>query len=271
MSWKIMKIDYHIHSEFSADSKLIMEALIAKAISNSYIEIAFTDHFDLLPSEIAVYGTPSYRSYSRAVATQQAKNSEIRILKGVELGEYHRCHQLVDEVLSNYSPPDLKIASIHVLPDGKNISEHLTYEITPDVISSYYQENLALVEYGNFDMLGHLGIYKRYLTDEPDESGELLTIKRIFSLLIEKQIGLEVNLSGLRNSYRKLIPAPVYLKLFREMGGELITIGSDSHHLDHFDLHYQEALQILTECGFTYLFRKTEHGWEPLKIDLKQP
>ncbi|MBW6516064.1 MAG: histidinol-phosphatase HisJ family protein [Candidatus Cloacimonetes bacterium] len=263
-----MKIDYHIHSMYSADSDLEMQAVISKAIERSYDEIAFTDHFDLLSSEIAVWGIPSYQKYSEAVSFLKNQNLSISILKGVELGEYHRCHTIVDEVLKTTEEPDLKIASIHVLPEGSNISVPLTVEITPEFIRTYYLENLALVEYGNFDILGHLGIYKRYLPHEPDEKQVLELIKEILSLLIKKSIALEVNLSGMRNSYRKLIPVPEYLTLFKSMGGELITIGSDSHKIEHFDSHYEEALQQLLDCGFTHQARKTPSGWTMEKIQV---
>ena len=191
-----MKIDYHIHSRYSADSSLDMPSVISQALKLSYTEIAFTDHFDLIPSEIAVYGIPSYLRYSEAIAIQKNLNPHLSILKGVELGEYHRCYDLVNEVLKGHSAPDIKIASIHVLPDGKNLSEPLTIDITPDIITSYYQENLTLAQRGNFDILGHLGIYKRYLPQEPDETTVFEIIKEIFRQIINQDIALEINLSG---------------------------------------------------------------------------
>lgn len=256
-----MKIDYHIHSTFSADSCLDMKALIKKGVKMGYSEIAFTDHFDLLPSEIAIYGTPSYVGYSESIDALRSKYS-LSILKGVELGEYHLSHKLADEVLSYSEAPDLKIASIHVLPDGTNVSEATPAEITKDLIESYYLENLALVSYGNFHILGHLGIYKRYLSEVPDESFLAEIIESIFKLLIEKRIALEVNLSGLRNPCNELIPSKKFLKMYQQLGGELITIGSDAHRTEDFDSNYDKAICILIECGFSNTARKTPKGWD---------
>ena len=257
-----MKIDYHIHSEFSADSSADMNSIIRKAIKRKYTEIAFTDHFDLLPTEIAIYGTPSYLRYSEAITEIQKIYPAISILKGVELGEYHRAYQLADRIMDICDPPDLKIASIHILPDGSNVSEPFDEEMSRDSIEAYYRENLDLVTFGNFDILGHLGIYKRYLTKEPDECSSLEMIREIFRKMIVQRIALEVNLSGLRNSLKQLIPSAEYLRIYRELGGELITIGSDSHRAEHFDADYDRAIGELSACGFRYIARKRGTDWE---------
>jgi histidinol-phosphatase (PHP family) len=257
-----MRIDYHIHSEFSADSKLDMHTLLRKAIASSYQEIAFTDHFDLIPAEIGYYGIPSYVKYSRTIERIRREFPEISILKGVELGEYHRCSELVEQVLQCDSPPDIRIGSIHVLPDGTNVSEPLTGEMTGSAIESYYQENLALARKGGFDILGHLGIYKRYLRNEPDESRVVDIVRDIFRTIIEKGIALEVNLSGLRNHIQSIIPSKEYLNLYREMGGELLIIGSDSHSIDHFDQNYTRGVEDIISCGLFYLARKVAGKWE---------
>jgi histidinol-phosphatase (PHP family) len=261
-----MKIDYHIHSHFSSDSNLDAPSLISAAINKGYSEIAFTDHFDLLPSEIAVYGVPSYKAYSQTVKNLRNKFPGIKILKGVELGEYHRCHKLVDEIIFTDEEPDLIIASVHILPDGTNCSTRNQIPFTEKHIESYYLENLALAAYGHFDILGHLGIFKRYLTEEPEEKNFLDIVEEIFKQLIRQNIALEVNLSGLRNPLKKLIPSPELLHIYRQMGGELITIGSDSHHLDHFDAHYSEAIQRLSNTGFSYLAGKGENDWHMISI-----
>ncbi len=261
-----MKIDYHIHSEFSADSRLDMRTLICKAVTKGYKEIAFTDHFDFLPSELAFYGTPSYVKYSRTIEKIREEFPELSILKGVELGEYHRCSDFVEEVLKHSTPPDIRIASIHVLPDGSNVSETSIGKMTESAIEDYYLENLALTRKGGFDILGHLGIYKRYFQEEPDESKVTGIIQDIFRTIIDKGIALEINLSGLRNYLSTLIPSDVYLRLYREMGGELIVIGSDSHKIDHFDLDYDRGVEQLISCGFSYLARRVAGNWEMFRL-----
>ncbi len=284
-----MKIDYHIHSEFSADSKANMNELIEKAIDKEYDQIAFSEHFDLVPSEIAVYGVPSYSQFSQAINKMRIKYPNISILKGVELGEYHRCYNIVDSVLIK-DPPEVKIAAIHVIPiehkllseyrgtdtsssqqlsennllnvQEMNISLPIKEVIDEPIIKAYYLENLKLVKHGCFDILAHLGVYKRYLQEQPDESIVQEYVEEIFELLIKNNIALEVNLSGLRKPIKSLVPDINQLILYYKMGGELITIGSDTHHINDLDQDYDKARQILRHIGFRYLFRKIKNGWE---------
>jgi histidinol-phosphatase (PHP family) len=261
-----MKIDYHIHSQFSADSNINMREAIIKAIQRGYTEIAFTEHFDLIPEEIEIYGVPSYKNYSLAIDAVRKEFPNISILKGVELGEYHLCHNLVDQIMKN-DPPDLTIGSVHVLPGVINISIPLKEQMNDEVIRLYYISNLGLVKYGNFDILGHLGVHKRYLEIEPDESFMNDTVEEIFYTIIEKEIALEVNLSGLTKPLKSLIPTPAYLTLYRKMGGELLTLGSDSHNIDSFDRSFEYSVKLLTEFGFKHFHRKIKGKWLPIPFD----
>jgi len=234
-----------------------MDEVIRKAIDKGYAEIAFSDHFDLVPSEIAIYGVPSYYGITKSIDQMRQKYPSIRILKGVELGEYHNCYKTVDKILS-IDPPDVKIGAIHILhplEEGSkmkvNISLPLKHDVTPRLIRAYYRENLDLVKHGGFDILAHLGVYKRYLSAQPDESCAQDIIEEIFRIIIEKGIILEVNLSGRRKRYGNYIPEIGYLEKYYRMGGRKISIGSDTHSIDDFDEFFDEATTLLIgELGF---------------------
>ncbi len=259
------KIDYHLHTDFSADSNLKLEDLVEAARQNSYDEIAITEHFDFLPSELSEYGLPSLRKYYDKVSCIRGNEDKLKIVFGVELGEYHLNHDLADLVLADY-PPELKIASIHVLEGTRNVSVPLNFDLTAKDIRDYYEENLKLVEYGNFNILGHLGIYKRYLTNLPDERNSIDIIKEIFKNLIYKEIALEINYSGLFKPCRTVLPDAGILRLYKEMGGKLITIGSDSHHLRDFNSPYQPVLEIIRAIGFTSVFGLEQSKWIEYRI-----
>ncbi len=260
-----MKIDYHLHGSFSADSNADYELMVIKAINRKYKEIAFTDHFDLIIPEIRRYGVPPYYEYVEKIAALKEKYQHLSILTGVEIGDYHRCHQFVDELFADI-PPEIKIASVHALKNGDNISIPIKGNITQEQITDYYEQNLALVEYGNFDILGHLGVHKRYFINQPDESEQLPIIKNILSTIIAKDIALEVNLSGLSKPARDLIPSTNYLKMYQEMGGNLITIGSDAHTVEEFDNLIAVGIKKLREIGFKSYFKKEKNGWEALSL-----
>ncbi len=261
-----MKIDYHLHSTFSADAFSDAEDIIRKAIQCGYSEIAFTEHYDLLPSEIAIYGIPPFITYQQRIAELQNKYPEISILLGIEAGEFHLVQMLYNQI-TKFRRPDLLIASIHLLSDGKNTSVPFDIPLTSSEIHDYYAENLKLVQLGSFDILGHLGIYKRYYEMHPREEDSCYgLIADIFKEMIKKDIALEINYSGLRKSLHSLIPEPEHIKLYRELGGKLLTIGSDSHHVDQFDDLYDIAIQQIKDMHIYQLYHKVNGGWEGYDI-----
>jgi histidinol-phosphatase (PHP family) len=261
-----MKIDYHIHSTFSADAFSEMEDIVRKAIQRGYTEIAFTEHYDLLPSEIAVYGVPPYSKYQERIAELQQKYPEIKILLGIEAGEMHLVPMLYNQITKDRRP-ELLIASIHLLSDGKNTSVPFEIPLKSSETRDYYAENLKLVKLCSFDILGHLGIYKRYYKAHPLEDDECLDlVTEIFKEMIQKNIALEINFSGLRKTLHSLIPEPAHIQLYRDLGGKLLTLGSDSHHVDQFDDLYEEAVAIIKQLGIQQLYHKVDGGWEAYDI-----
>ncbi len=259
------KIDYHIHSQFSSDSLIQMEQLVVKAIKNGYKDIAITEHFDFGSYDIAEYGLPPLLAYYREFKRVKKKFPEINILFGAEIGEYHKTNKLANKIFA-FAEPELKIASIHILNGEKNISTPLNFKLSKEDIIRYYQDNLEMVEFGNFDILGHLGIFKRYFTQKIDEKICNNIINQIFEVIIRKEIALEINYSSLRKAYNSILPEPEYLKIFLKMGGKIITIGSDSHSLETFDDYYSQTIQILKNVGFQNVYKKSGGEWLAIKI-----
>lgn len=248
-----MKIDMHLHADFSADSQIRLEELIPPAIERGYRAVCITEHFDFAPSELALYGLPPYLPYTRHIERMRESFPGIEIVLGVEAGEYHRFHVEADRVFA-YRKPDVTVASLHVLQDGSNVSTPMPQPLSVHQIQMYYEENLAMVRRGNFDILGHLGIYKRYYESPPEESHFRAVIEQILLELIRRDMILEVNYSSLRKPYREILPEPEFLQMYRMLGGRLITLGSDAHRLEDFDDYYDIACTKLRECGFESLF-----------------
>ena len=72
-------------------------------------------------------------------------------------------------------------------------------------------------------------------------------MKDIFQVMIDRDVALEINFSSLRKPYSRLIPEPEQIELYRSLGGVLFSIGSDSHMLEHFDMHYPILPKWITE------------------------
>ncbi|MFO8144761.1 MAG: histidinol-phosphatase HisJ family protein [Candidatus Syntrophosphaera sp.] len=236
-----MKVDYHLHTEYSWDSKLKAEDLINKAISLDYSLIAITEHLDLLPYELARWGMPSFDKYVKHMTSLKGKHasSPLRIVCGIEVGDYHRVRHFARDFLAELEL-ELILGAVHFLGDNTNVAIPLTKPLSKAQIRDYYAQNLELVTTCDIDALAHLGVYKRYYAKAPDESDCLSLIRDIFQAMIEKGIALEINFSGLRKPFGKTTPEPTYIDLYRDLGGYLFTIGSDAHKLGHFDLFYDQ-------------------------------
>jgi len=261
-----MKIDYHLHADFSADATNTMTDLVRRAIDAGYESIAITEHFDFGPFDLSAFGLPALLPYWRAFEQVRRDTGDaLDLIFGVEVGEYHRHWRFADTVFA-FHQPELKVASIHMSPDGFNYSTPLKRPITRQDIAMYYQENLDLVEFGRFDVLGHLGIWKRYLPEPPDESFATPLVEKILRELVKREIVLEVNYSSLCKPLNDLLPQPAQLARFRELGGRLVTIGSDCHVPQDFDDHYDHCLATLRSLGFGEVFRKSGDNWIPISI-----
>jgi histidinol-phosphatase (PHP family) len=226
--------DYHLHTQYSWDSRLKAKDLIDKAISLNYTAIALTEHLDLLPWELAVNGLLSLKEYSAFVDVVKAQYPQLQIIKGIEIGDYH---QVRDFALALIQEIDLELTlgAVHFLKDKINVAVPLARPLSNEQVKDYYLQNLHLVTECEIDVLAHLGVYKRYYGQQPNEDHALPIVRDIFNVMVDKQIALEINYSPYRKDYGNCLPEPSIMELYKDMGGKLFTIGGDCHHLDHFN------------------------------------
>ncbi|MDD4223573.1 MAG: histidinol-phosphatase HisJ family protein [Candidatus Cloacimonetes bacterium] len=236
-----MKIDYHLHTEYSYDSKLKALDLINKAIELKYDQIAITEHLDLYPYELSRFGLPSFSRYLRQVRSlqEQFASSPLRIICGVEIGDFQRVKAFADEFLAELEF-ELRLGAVHFLTDHTNVAVPLRRALSKADHEDYYRQNLALVSNCDIQVLAHLGVHKRYLTRQPDEQHCLGLLRDIFQAMIDRRIALEINFSALRKPYARVLPDLWQIELYRSLGGKLFSIGSDAHLLEHFDLNYDK-------------------------------
>ncbi len=253
-----MKTDQHIHSRFSCDSSIDPEELVVKALDNNYRAIAFTDHYDLHPIDRSKNGLPDMKAFRTTVTSLREKHDKrLSITCGIEFSEPHRYPDELAALIRDHAP-DVLIASLHRMPDTREISVAPMLPLTDDDLRSYYTENLAMVQIPGVTILGHLGIFERYGSVLRNKRPFLAVIDEIFDTLIAREIALEVNYSGLRKPIKSIIPEPALLQRYYERGGRLLTIGSDAHQINDFNVPYEEAVRIVRSCGFSecYYFDK---------------
>ncbi len=215
--------------------------LIDKAISMKYDQIAITEHLDLFPYELTHFGLPSFSRYIRQVSSlkEQYASSPLRIICGVEIGDFQRVKAFADEFLAQLEF-ELRLGAVHFLSDHTNVAVPLKRPLDKADLEDYYRQNLALVSGCDIQVLAHLGVHKRYLMEQPDESNCRGLLHDIFEVMIKRRIALEINFSALRKPYARILPDLWQIELYRSLGGKLFSIGSDAHLLEHFDLHYDQ-------------------------------
>lgn len=254
-----MKSDFHMHTNFSSDSVTSPEQQVEKAIELGLETICFTDHHDYGYPQFELDMIP-YIAYMQKL--QETYKNQINIRIGVELGMQPSMKDYAYQ-LENFYPLDFTIGSIHFI-GGKDPCKGDFFEGKTD--EEAYREALEYIlqcvqNVSGFDVLGHVDYVVRYGKErEKFYSYQKYAdiIDEMLKTLVDKGKGLELNMAGLKYGLPFAHPHPDILKRYRELGGEIITVGSDGHCPEHIAYQFEKANDILKDCGFSYYteFRK---------------
>jgi histidinol-phosphatase (PHP family) len=249
--------DYHIHSSHSTDGNDTVFEICKAAIKRGLREIVVTDHFE---PTINNRSYPIYKPYDYwldvALANEYYKK-ELKVKIGVELGQPHLFLD-TSGALTKQIPYDYVIGSAHKFPSGLDCSEinYLDYNIE-DICNIYLLELKELAETADFDCIGHFDLIKRYCTNIYNKritlSVQLELLTEVFKILIAKGKGIEINTSGFRQTPKETMPGVDVLRIYRELGGEILTLGSDAHYAKDVGAGIQTAIENAKEAGFKYL------------------
>jgi histidinol-phosphatase (PHP family) len=201
---------------------------------------------------------------------RQEYDGKIRVNCGVELGLQNHIKEYLDELVRKYSF-DYIIGSSHFIDtidpylpvyfEGR--SERAAYE-------RFFEISLSRVRNLDcFDSYGHLDYVVRY---GPNRNRDYSYreyqdyIDPILKTLIEKGKGLECNTGGLKYGLGHPNPTEEILRRYRELGGEILTIGSDAHAPQHIGYDFSLIPDMLKACGFRYytIFRERRPVFLPL-------
>ena len=262
-----MLADYHVHTEFSDDSVYPMEQVVKDAIDLHLDEICITDHVDhgvkvdWDSGEEILYrhGEPLANvDYPRwELELQRVRDlfaGKINVKMGMEFGvQVHTISQF--EALFHRYPFDFIILSIHQVEDKEFWTQDFqTGRTQQEYNERYYQEMLDVVRaYKNYSVLGHMDLIKRY-----DKAGiypfEQIRpfVAEILKIVIADGKGIEVNTSSHRYGLTDSMPSAQLLRLYRDLGGSIVTIGSDSHAPAHLGSYLQDAKEQLKGLGFPH-------------------
>lgn len=253
----MMRADVHMHSTFSHDSDASPEQMILGAIEKKLEIICFTDHFD---KDNMAWGKEDIfdpEEYFRVLLPLRKKyKDQIDVRIGIELGLQPYLKEYYHTLVNKY-PFDFVIGSVHAA-GGYDIAHGELFEkgTDEDVYRMILEESLEDVKGSDdFDVLGHLDYMVRYGQEKEkaysyQKFSEI--IDEILKTLVEKGKGIELNMAGLKYGLPFAHPHPDVLKRYRELGGEIITVGADGHKPEHIAYDFQKATDILTACGFAY-------------------
>lgn len=252
--------DQHMHSTFSGDAKSPMEDMIISAIDKGLKQICFTEHQDLcfpyLPGEEGMFDLNTDAYLYELLVLRAKYEDKIKVCFGVELGMQLEAVR-ENAIYAKSHEFDMIIASLHVVdgidPYYPQYYEGKTEEEAYGLYFTRIYENLLRFE--NFDVLGHLDYIVRYGANmDKNYKYDIYsqTIDKILGFIIEHGKALEINTAGLRKGTKDVHPTIDILKKYKEMGGELITIGSDAHNKDDVAADFDRAEAALMECGFKY-------------------
>ncbi len=267
-----MFADYHVHTENSDDSLYPMEEVVKDAIRLGLDEICFTDHVDYgikpdwdgpepivwrrggsgEPDKIPLANVDYPRYEAEIRKLQEKYRGQITLRMGLEFGMQVHTIPLYEKLFARY-PFDFILLSVHQVEDKEFWNQDFQRGRTREEFNRrYYEELLALVRrYRHYSVLAHPDLIARYDSAGPWPFEKLRPIlTEILKTVIADGKGIEVNTSCHRYGLKDLTPSRDILRLYRELGGTVLTIGSDSHKKEHLGAFIRETMDELKEMGF---------------------
>lgn len=265
-----MYADYHLHCEYSDDSNEPMENQIQKAITLGLDEMCFTDHVDygikrdwddpegiIIRHAIEhgkevdlVLANVNYPKYFEALNMYQKKYaSSISIKKGLEFGIQSITVDAYEKLYASYQDDlDFVLFSMHQVNNLEFWTQDFQKGKTQkEYNDEYYKEIYQTMQmFHHYSCLAHLDLLARY-----DENGiypfenEKDIVAEILKYAIRDGKGIEINTSSWKYGLKDTQPSRAILKLYKDLGGKIITVGSDAHETKYLASHIKDAYAIL--------------------------
>lgn len=242
--------DLHTHSSFSSDSEEPLEKMALSAIEKGLKTLCLTEHMDFdYPTGEFQLDTAAY--HKELTRVRGELSDKLELLFGVELGLADYLAPTLREYLSARDF-DFVIGSIHLIDRLDPYYPEHYEKIGKNVVLRYFECMLSAVKaFDGFDVLGHLDYIVRYSPEksyDPVDYREV--IEEILRLVVSRGQGIEINTKGVI-SLGYVHPHIDVLKRYRELGGEIVTVGSDSHNGTHIGAEFDAAEYALKSAGFT--------------------
>ena len=253
--------DYHLHTSVSFDSESRAESMAKAAKKVGLKEICFTDHCDYNSDKEKQHYPIDVNQYNEAYDGLEIKGLKIKY--GFEFGMTDWNTPQIKSLLSS-RPFDFVIGSIHFVDGFDPYDREYWLEKTErEAYHGYLSRILECIRiHDDFDVLGHLTYVSRSIYNPTKNLLEYRDYSdicdEIFTTLIEKGKGMEINTSGI-NSLGVLLPTYDFVKRFKDLGGKIVTVGSDAHTPGRVGEHIKDALALAKSVfGYVCTFDQRE-------------
>lgn len=246
----MINVDLHTHSSFSSDSDEKMSEMARSAFQKGLKTLCLTEHMDFdYPTGEFQLDVQSY--YNELLRVRE--NCSLELLFGVELGLLNYNADRLNDFARSFDF-DFIIGSAHTA-DGIDpyYPEYFENYGGKNGILHFFEYMLSSIKsFNNFDVLGHIDYIVRYSPEkkyDPLDFREVLD--EILKIVIAKGKGIELNTKGVPTiGYPH--PHPFLLSRYKELGGEIITIGSDAHDRTRVAADFDIAENTVRNAGFKY-------------------
>lgn len=253
--------DSHIHTKNSADSNQTLDQICTSAIAKGVAGIAICDHVDICFAQKLNTDRAMERCIAEVREARARYGDRIRILQGMELAEAQFDPALTARIVA-LCDFDVILGSVHTvyLTDVDDSYSRVDWSAKPMArieafFDAYLKALRTMVMETDIDVLCHLTCPLRYINGKYARGLKIDAfrpqIDEILSLIIQKEIALEVNTSGVGGQYDDWLPGTEILQRYYEMGGRLLTIGSDAHVPQNIGNAFQKTKEMLKSIGFS--------------------
>jgi len=256
----VLLCDMHTHSKNAHDSTNLIIDSAKFCVKNGISIFAVTDHCDINN----YFGQDVFscirKSQEEVEQTQKEFQGKVKILKGIELGDGIWDKKRADEILQAFDF-DVVIGSIHSVrykdytnPYSKIDFSKMTSEDIDGYLQAYFDDVFTMLKEIPCDIMAHLTCPVRYINGEHNLNIDIIKYKdkicKILEYIIAHSIALEVNTSGVSTSLGYFMPDEWIVRMYKDMGGKFVTLGSDAHIADNVGRDFTKAIDMLKKCGY---------------------
>lgn len=265
-----MLIDLHTHTQYSydADKTGTIDGYAQTAIDKGISTWGITEHVDFFRKEEHIIADVDAER-EEIIRCRETFGDRLKILAGVEIGQPHASPEDANAFLDAHEF-DYVIGSIHAMPNDIDLYffDYAKLRLD-DVYQEYFDEMEKLLDFGRFQILGHIDYPLRVMKlpdNNPTFAGCMDRVEVILKRIIDEGIALEINGKSLKSWRKAAGPEKFVLERYKELGGELITLGSDAHAAEELGRGIEQSMTSLRELGFRYVHSFENEKWSALPL-----